>query len=200
MSIKNNPVYKALRSVKWVIIGWCRNPPWKRTRVSETSKCRPSLAPFCKGDGIDIGFGGDPIVPNAICMDLPARYASYQTHVQHLHGSADSLHWFRDGSLDWAYSSHVLEDFEDTRKVLEEWLRIIKPGGVLVLFLPDEPMYRKHCHDHGRPPNPHHVHEGFGPAHVKRAIAHRDDLELVHERFPVGIYSFEMVIRKRATP
>jgi len=50
--------------------------------VSETSKCRDSLAPFCNGDGVDIGYGGDPIVPNAICMDLPDSYAKYKVHIQ----------------------------------------------------------------------------------------------------------------------
>jgi SAM-dependent methyltransferase len=196
MSIKTNPVYQALRSAKWTIVGWRKNPPWKRARISETSKCRPSLAPFCQGDGMDVGFGGDPIVPHAICMDLPARYASYKNHVQHLHGSADNLQWFRDNSLDWIYSSHVLEDFEDTRRVLDEWLRVVKPGGFVVLYLPDEPTYRKFCADHGRPPNAHHIHATFGPQHVRQLLAHRDDFEIVHQRFPVGIYSFELVIKK----
>ena len=60
-----------------------------------------------------MGFGGDPIVPNAICMDLPKKYAHYEGHPQHLHGSADNLNWFKDNSLDWVYSSHVFEDFEN---------------------------------------------------------------------------------------
>ena len=30
------------------------------TRESETSKCRSTLARFCKGNGLDVGYGGDP--------------------------------------------------------------------------------------------------------------------------------------------
>ena len=185
------------RRLKRWVVGMIRYPPWKRARRSETSRCRASLARFCEGDGIDVGFGGDPIVPHAICMDLPQPYARYEEHPQHLRGSAENLHWFRDGSLDWVYSSHVLEDFRDTRAVLDEWLRVLKPGGRLVLYLPDEPTYREHCRRQGKPPNAHHIHADFGSAFVKRALADRKDVEVVHERFPVGIYSFELVFRKR---
>lgn len=167
--------------------------------ISETSKCRTSLAPFCQGDGIDIGFGGDPIVPHAICMDLQQGYAHYDNHVQHLHGDARDLHWFRSGSLDWVYSSHVLEDFEDTQSVLDEWLRVVKPGGHVVLYLPDEQSYRGHCFQQGKPPNIHHIHEDFSLGYVMKCLAHRDDVEIIHKRFPVGIYSFELVLRKMET-
>jgi predicted SAM-dependent methyltransferase len=165
-------------------------------KTSETSKCRASLAPYCLGDGIDIGFGGDPIVPHAICMDMFQAYAQYETHVQHLHGDAKDLHWFQDNSLDFIYSSHVLEDFHDTRAILDEWLRVLKPGGNLVLYLPDEQTYRDYCRSQGKPPNSHHVHEHFSLLHVKNAISHRNDLEIIHEKFPVGIYSFELVLQK----
>ncbi|MEM7352109.1 MAG: class I SAM-dependent methyltransferase [Acidobacteriota bacterium] len=167
-----------------------------RTRISETSKCRASLAPFCTGDGIDVGYGGDPIVPHAICMDLETPYARYAKHPQHLHGDARDLTWFADGSLDFVYSSHVLEDFEDTAAVLDEWLRVLGPGGRLVLYLPDEPTYREHCRQRGKPPNAHHIHDDFGPETLRRIVAARPNLEITHFRFPVGIYSFEMVIEK----
>jgi SAM-dependent methyltransferase len=169
--------------------------PRRRPTISETSKCRASLAPFCVGDGVDIGFGGDPIVPTAIAMDLPERYARYLENPQHLHGDGASLHWFRDGTLDYVFSSHVLEDFQDTAGVLKEWLRVLKPGGRLVLYLPDEQTYRANCRREGKPPNAHHVHEHFGLAYLKSCLPMLG-LEIEHERFPVGIYSFELVVRK----
>jgi len=165
-------------------------------KVSETSKCRAALAPYCQGDGLDVGFGGDPIVPHAICMDMLQGYARYENHIQHLHGDARNLRWFSANSLDWVYSSHVLEDFEDTRTVLDEWLRVVRPGGHLVLYLPDEQTYRAYCRKHGKAPNVHHIHENFSMDFVKSCLAHRDDVEIVHQRFPVGIYSFELVLRK----
>jgi SAM-dependent methyltransferase len=165
-------------------------------KISETSKCRGRLAPFCEGDGLDVGYGGDPIVPHAICMDLPQKYAAYESHVQHLHGDATNLHWFRDGALDWVYSSHVLEDFPDTSTVLDEWLRVLRAGGRLILFLPDEQLYRAYCKSQGKPPNAHHVHEHFGLDYLKRFINRRADLKIIHEVNPIDIYSFELVIEK----
>jgi SAM-dependent methyltransferase len=163
-------------------------------KISETSKCRGRLAPFCVGDGLDVGYGGDPIVPHAICMDLPQKYAAYESHVQHLHGDATNLHWFRDGVLDWVYSSHVLEDFHDTTSVLNEWLRVLRVGGRLILFLPDEQLYRSYCAVRGILPNVHHIHSDFGPDYVKRILDQRGGTTLIHEARPVDIYSFELVI------
>ncbi len=165
-------------------------------KISETSKCRGRLAPFCEGDGLDVGYGGDPIVPHAICMDLPQKYAAYESHVQHLHGDATNLRWFRDGALDWVYSSHVLEDFPDTSTVLNEWLRVLRVGGRLILFLPDEQLYRAYCKSQGKPPNAHHVHEHFGLDYLKQFINRRADLKIIHEVNPINIYSFELVIEK----
>lgn len=169
---------------------------WIRGYRSETSRCRKSLAQFCHGDGLDVGYGGDPIVRNAICMDLESPYATYRANPQHLHGDARNLIWFCDESLDFVYSSHVLEDFEDTSVVISEWLRVIKKGGHLVLYLPDEPTFRRHCERTGQRYNTHHIHSDFGLDFVKHAIGTRSDVVVVHERFPVGIYSFELVLQK----
>lgn len=171
----------------------------REKKVSETSKARNSLSKFCVGDGIDIGFGGDPILPTAICIDLPERYARYKEFPQHLHGDAKHLKWFHDNCLDYVYSSHVLEDFEDTAAVLKEWLRVLKPGRNLILFLPDEQAYRKFCHRQGKPPNAHHIHDNFSLDYMKALIENKSlNVEIEHEAFPVGIYSFELVLRKKS--
>jgi len=183
------------------IARWFLSPVRKRAgssgSVSETSKCRERLAGFCSGNGLDLGFGGDPIVPHAICLDLPGPYAAYSEHPQHLKGDATDLRWFRDANLDFVYSSHLLEDFEDTGDVLDEWLRVLRIGGLLVLFLPDEQAYRAYCQREGLSPNRHHMHEDFGLPTVKRILETRS-VRVVHERYPVGIYSFELVVEKVA--
>lgn len=166
------------------------------TRESETSKCRSSLARFCKGNGLDIGYGGDPIVPSAICIDLDTPYANYHSHPQHLHGDASSLYWFIDECLDYAYSSHVLEDFIDTEDVLREWSRVLKPGGNLVLFLPDEQAYRAYCAVNGNEPNKHHIHQEFSLNYLKEIVGLIGGLEVIHELYPVAEYSFELVLKK----
>ncbi len=90
----------------------------KDIKHSETSKVRKNLVKFCIGNGLDIGYGGDPILPTSICLDLPDSYAKYKDYPQHLHGDAKNLVWFRDNVLDYIYSSHVLEDFRNTKEVL----------------------------------------------------------------------------------
>ena len=90
---------------------------------SETSRCRYRLAPYCVGYGLDLGFGGDPITPSAIRMDMPTPYAYTGEYTVQLGGKAEDLYWFRDGVLDFVYNSHLLEDYVDTESVLREWLR-----------------------------------------------------------------------------
>ena len=167
-----------------------------RSKKSETSKVRKSLDIFCKGNGIDIGFGGDPIVKSAITVDLEFPYAKYENNPLHLKGSGDNLYWFKDGVLDYVYSSHLLEDFEDTKEVLVEWLRVIKVGGKVILFLPDEQIYRKYCYANGKIPNQNHIHEYFSLNYIKNILSNRDDIKIVHEVKVSNIYSFELVIEK----
>ena len=62
--------------------------------------------------------------------------------------------------------------------------------------LPNGQMCRAHCRNQGRPPNVHHTHEHFSLSYVKQCMADRTDIEVVHERRPVGICSFELVVRK----
>ena len=165
----------------------------------ETGRARNSLAQFCVGDGVDIGYGGYPICETAICIDMPTPYTSLarsQEYPQHLHGDATRLYWFNDDSLDYVYSSHLLEDFVDTKAVFKEWLRIIKPGGVMVLYLPDEQDYRKSCSKRGVEPNGSHVHMNFGLNYMKSIVMGFKNAEIIHELYPSGSYSFELVVRK----
>jgi len=46
---------------------------------------------------------------------------------------------FIDGSIDYAYASHVLEHLAlvDAQKLVNEILRVLKPGGIVRLVVPD---------------------------------------------------------------
>jgi predicted SAM-dependent methyltransferase len=161
--------------------------------LSETSKCRARLAPYCTGYGVDLGFGGDPIHPSAIRVDNPSPYAATGTYPVQLGGDAAHLDWFRDGVLDYVYSSHLLEDFTDTACVLREWLRVLKPGGHLVIFCPDEPTYRAHCQATGQIYNVHHKHADFTLQKVKDILQGIGGVKFIHEAPMVDIYSWELV-------
>lgn len=163
--------------------------------ASETSVHRPNLAQYCLGDGIDLGFGGDPINETAVRIDLPNPYSSGVFPTQ-LAGDATQLHWFADAALDYVFSSHLLEDFDDTASVLREWLRVLKAGGHLVIGCPDEAKYRDYCATNGHPRNEHHVHADFSLGLVKRLLAEIGDTTPVYESDAVGAYSWELVVRK----
>lgn len=164
--------------------------------ASETSKCRARLLPFCTGYGVDLGFGGDPISAQAIRVDSPRPYADTGGAPVQLGGDATKLHWFRDGVLDYVYSSHLLEDFPDTEGVLREWLRVLKPGGNLIIFCPDEPVYREHCRRTGQMYNEHHKHADFSLRTVKATLQKIGGVKFIHENALVDIYSWELVAQK----
>ena len=170
--------------------------PRYNVRVSETAVGRERLLQYCQGDGIDIGYGGDPIRPEAIAMDLLKPYRSAGDRPQHLSGDCKNLHWFRDGVLDYVYSSHLLEDFAETKDILVEWLRVIKPGGNLVLFLPDQPSYKRFCEVTGQRGNQHHVYANFGFEFVKDIVDTIPNVEIIHHSGIVNLYCFEVVVKK----
>src|SRR5687767_4328249 len=43
---------------------------------------------------------------------------------------------FKDGTLDYVLSSHVIEHFFDPIKALREWYRVIRPGGIIFIIAP----------------------------------------------------------------
>lgn len=60
------------------------------------------------------------------------------SHVDFVH-RIDLLPIFPDESVDLIYASHCLEHFKyrDINRVLNEWKRVLKPGGILRLSVPD---------------------------------------------------------------
>lgn len=185
------------RAIRWYIAR-DRRRRGIREWPSETSKCRARLAPFCAGYGLDLGFGGDAILPGAIRVDLPQPYTMLSEQPVQLGGSADDLRWFRDGTLDYVFSSHLLEDFDDIEATVREWLRVLRPGGRLVLFCPDEQAYRAHCAVTGQPRNPYHKHDDFSLGYVKERLVRIGQHRIIHEIALIDEYSWELVCEKVA--
>lgn len=137
----------------------------KMPGVSETSRIRSIAMNFINpptDKGVDIGFGGDAITWNSINVDLPQRYANCGGDPQHISTDARDLSMIPDNDLDYIFSSHCLEDFPDTRPVVEEWLRVLKPSGKLILYLPNQQWFEEWCMRTGQPSNPHHENPDMG--------------------------------------
>lgn len=132
------------------------------TPVSETSKHRKLVGGYCVGNGLDLGSAGDPIVPTAIQVELPNPYCPSfeQKYPPQIKGDATKLVWFADNSMDYVFSSHLIEDFDanQQRVILREWGRVVKPGGHLVILAPERHRWHEALRK-GQPPNLAHKNE-----------------------------------------
>ena len=76
---------------------------------------------------------GEKFIPGWIHIDLK-KYP----HIDYVTDASD-LHVFENNSVDLIYACHLLEHFKrcDIDLVLKEWYRVLKPGGILRLSVPD---------------------------------------------------------------
>jgi SAM-dependent methyltransferase len=91
------------------------------------------------GDGIDIGAGEDPLANYGELF--PAIRSCRAWDVQD--GDAQTLPGLADESFDFVHSSHCLEHMRDPREALDHWIRVLRPGGHLVVIVPDEDLYEQ---------------------------------------------------------
>lgn len=136
----------------------------KKPYTSETSKVRHWVIDFCSGKGCDIGFGGDKIKKdNCDGIDYAKPYA--YTGEDKVDIACDLFNEkipVKNDTYDYVYSSHLIEDFPDTKATLEEFIRILKNGGNLILVFPNQKLYEEYCMKTGQTLNPHHVHKDMG--------------------------------------
>jgi predicted SAM-dependent methyltransferase len=109
---------------------------------------------YMSGVGLDIGFKGmdlhplrQPIVLNATGVDID--YPGYDgTHLP-----------FETTTQDFVFSSHCLEHIANYTKTLQEWHRVLKVGGYMVILVPHGFLYERSfyipgpwgsCDDHKR--------------------------------------------------
>jgi len=129
-------IWKILRVLKkyWLIIKY--RTIGRPLNLAETSKAKNRRLKenffdlYCKGKGLDVGFGGDLITNEAEGFDFE-------------HGDAQYLRGKKDNTYDFVYSSHTIEHLPDPSIAIKNWFRVVKPGGYLIIYLPHRDLYEK---------------------------------------------------------
>jgi hypothetical protein len=144
-------------------------PPEKIIQVSETSKVRHLVLPYCIGFGCDVGFGGDKIVKkNCLGIDLKKPYG--YTGVEKVDIPCNLMKEklpVQNNHFDFVYHSHLIEDFQMPADIIADFCRVIKSGGTLISVFPDQKKYVDHCINNNQYINPHHIYDDMGLAFMK---------------------------------
>jgi SAM-dependent methyltransferase len=113
---------------------------------------------YLRGDGIEIGAY---YLPQRVRDGVRVRYVDYTTadvlatlDVRHpwavetdVIDEAEKLANFEDESIDFVIANHVVEHTEDPVAAIKAFVRVLRPGGVVFITLPDP----RHSFDRHRP-------------------------------------------------
>lgn len=97
------------------------------------------LTKYFVGNGLDIGGKPDPI----------SLYREFFPFIESVRiwdwedGDAQYLNGLDSNSVDFIVSSHCLEHLVDPTEGMSNWIRVTKPGGHLVITIPDEDLYEQ---------------------------------------------------------
>jgi len=174
--------------------------------MSEVAASRHIFAPYATGKlGLDIGYGGCAFLQEPSCLTMDMRGGSY-TNVgndkQILQGDCSDLSGFCDESLDYIHSAHLLEDFwfhELRDKIMPEWRRVLKVGGLILTNCPDQQRYLAH-NDKNKTMhliNLAHKEPLFGLEKWRTEVQNRTGpWEVVYEQDNFGDYSWLQIFKK----
>lgn len=111
---------------------------WEQSKAAKRRVAIPAFqSRYFVGNGIDIGGKPDPL----------GQYSGFFARMQSARtwdiddGDAQYLAGVNDGAFDFLHSSHCLEHMVDVRVALANWIRVVKPGGFLIITVPDEDLY-----------------------------------------------------------
>ena len=114
--------------------------------MKETSKALSRRLHLCDfatryfvGQGLDIGAATDPLAQYGEAF--PAIRAVRAWNLSD--GDPQYLAGLADNGFDFVHAAHVLQRLTDPREALRHWFRVLKPGGHLILLIPDEDMYEQ---------------------------------------------------------
>ncbi|MEC9423721.1 MAG: methyltransferase domain-containing protein [Nitrospinota bacterium] len=86
---------------------------------------------YFSGKVLDIVCGDNLVVSNAVPFDKEQGDAQ------------EILNYLEPNTFDCVHSSHSLEHMSDVPKALGQWWQLVKPGGTMVIVVPDEDLYEQ---------------------------------------------------------
>jgi SAM-dependent methyltransferase len=111
---------------------------------SEIFKNKPPIYKLLKSlDGVN--FSTNTVWEDIIRDGSTYRYFSEKSGIQYIR-EASLLTGISNEKYDFVLASHCLEHCANAIKTVKEWLRVLRPGGVLLLVLPN----RHETFDHRR--------------------------------------------------
>lgn len=163
---------------------------------------------YMRGRGIDLGFAGystgaEPILPEAIGVDVD--YPGYDGKTLP----------FESETLDYVYSSHMLEHVDDYIGMIREMFRVTKIGGHVIITVPHKYLYERktelpsrHNGDHKRFYTPasllKELEEAMKPNTYRvRELRDNDrgyDYSIAPPKHAAGAYEIELVAQKIEKP
>jgi SAM-dependent methyltransferase len=109
---------------------------------------------YLRGDGIEIGaFSSPSLIPLGASVtyvdSVPASYWSKDSNYKGLKivdpdivTDGSTLEPIESSSLDFIISFHMLEHAPNTLRAVENWFRVLRPGGTLIVSVPDKRFTR----------------------------------------------------------
>lgn len=97
------------------------------------------LRRYFVGHGIDIGGKPDPLALYGEFFPLMKSVRTWDLE----DGDAQFMAGLPDNTLDFISSSHCLEHINEPLEALRNWVRIVRPGGFIVILIPDEDLFEQ---------------------------------------------------------
>ena len=121
---------------------------------NEAAKVKYEIVHFTRGKGIDLGCGPSKAFPHMIGIDSGKDTELFGVEMKPdvVCEDASSLDFIDDATLDFVFSSHLLEHIDNTLAALTEWWSKLKVGGHLCLYLPHRDLYPR-IGQHGSNPD-----------------------------------------------
>lgn len=139
--------------------------------------------------GVDIGGPTGKGIDGIINVNISFAYITPNCVL----GRGENLP-FKNGSIDYLISAHSLEHIRNTELVLKEWVRVLRPGGMMAVVMPDK---RYHLHDPTVTREGEAAYSEMEPVELLSILKKISGIELISFNSQDNNFDFECVLRKR---